>query len=113
MLELADMHLDISLLRLADILLFVRSEWWISGITDAVTAAIAAAPPSAALLPNAATGGDWNISFDAFATSYNSTPLGGGEEDSTLRDGISNPGWLLELARASVSKSKQNNKKCQ
>ena len=58
-------------------------EWWIKGIAEAVTAAIAAAPPRASLFPKATTDGDWNMSLDFFSTSSNSIFGGvGGDEDA-------------------------------
>ena len=100
--EVAETHLDISLVRLADTRLFLRTDWFINGIADAVTTAMAAAPPMASLFPKAATEGDWNVSLDFSSPSSKSTfEFGGvgGDEDTDWVQEWSKPVHQFDVLR--------------
>ena len=110
--ERADNSLDTALWWFGDILIFSLRVWWISGIAAAVTAAIAAAPPSAALVPNASTEGCWQKSAGlvlALANSTRDLNGDGGEEDRDGMQGYSIPEHQVGVLRrpeAKVEKSK-------
>ena len=86
-------------------------EWWISGMADAVTATMAAAPPRAALLPNAVAVGAWNISFVSFlclCDGVSGGEFGERESGEDLPHGYSRPEHHLAMLRFSWPIFKQH-----